>query len=98
MSVKVVLKLRDAGAESPCKWCSRAEIYMWSVREGQPCYCILTTDANESMREVHHRMPLVLRREQMRLWLEEQDAARDMLHQVPPQLVKTSADAQFRLW
>ena len=27
MSVKVVLKLRDAGAESPCKWCSRAEIY-----------------------------------------------------------------------
>ena len=28
-------------------------------------YCIQTTAASESMREIHHRMPLVLRRKQV---------------------------------
>ena len=36
---------------------------LYAVRDGKPCYCILTTAANESMREVHHRMPLVLRKD-----------------------------------
>lgn len=71
---------------------------LYAVRDGKPCYCILTTQANESMWEVHHRMPLVLRKDQIVPWLEQPQAAGDFLHMTPPLLSKVSADAQMRLW
>lgn len=43
-------------------------------------------------------MPLVLRREQITSWLNDPQAAADILHLQPPQLEKTAADAQLRLW
>lgn len=43
---------------------------LYSIRDGMPCYCILTTAANKSMRKVHHRMPLVLQKEQLIPWLD----------------------------
>ena len=71
---------------------------LWAVRDGQPCYCIVTTKANDSMGGVHPRMPLVLEQKQVRLWLEDTDAARELLRQTPPMLERVSADAQLRLW
>jgi len=71
---------------------------LYDLRGSRPCYCVLTTAANESMEAVHHRMPLVLRREQIISWLNDPQAAADMLHLQPPQLDKTAADAQLRLW
>ena len=71
---------------------------LYSIREGKPCYCILTTAANDSMKDVHQRMPLVLKREQISLWLDHPEAARDFLHMTPPILSRTSADPQMRLW
>lgn len=71
---------------------------LYSVRDGSPCYCILTTAANESMREVHHRMPLVLRREQITPWLEQPESAAEIMAMVPPLLSKSSADDQLQLW
>ena len=73
-----------------------AGLYM--MREGQPCYCVLTTAANDSMKEVHPRMPLVLRREQVSSWLEQPGETMAFLHMTPPTLEKASADAQMRLW
>ena len=71
---------------------------LYSVRGGKPCFCILTTGANESMREVHDRMPLVLTREQLSPWLTQEDAARSILRQRPPQLARAAVDAQMRMW
>ena len=71
---------------------------IYTIRDGRPCFCILTTAANESMREVHNRMPLVLEKERVKPWLEDASAARELLHQTPPQLVRAAADAQMRLW
>ena len=71
---------------------------LFTIRNGIPYYCILTTAANESMREIHHRMPLVLKREQVTPWLEQPEATRKLLAMIPPQLERTSADTQFRLW
>lgn len=71
---------------------------LYSMRDGMPCYCILTTAANESMRDVHHRMPLVLRREQITPWLEQPESATEILALVPPLLSKSSADDQLQLW
>lgn len=71
---------------------------LYSIRDGKPCYCILTTAANASMRQVHDRMPLVLRREQIAHWLSQPEASTDFLRMTPPLLNKSSADAQLRLW
>lgn len=71
---------------------------LYAIRDGKPCYCILTTAANDSMKDIHHRMPLILKREQVVPWLEQPKAAGDYLHMTPPVLSWTSADAQLRLW
>lgn len=71
---------------------------LYDVRAGKPSYVILTTEANASMREVHHRMPLVLAKEQVAPWLAEPEAAGEFLRMTPPQLEKAPADAQISFW
>lgn len=71
---------------------------LYSIRDGKPSYVILTTDANGSMREVHHRMPLVLQKEQVAPWLTEPEATNMFLRMTPPALERTAADAQLRMW
>ena len=51
-------------------------------------FVILTAEANESMAEVHNRMPVILLREEVRQWLSDFPAAADRLKQNQPQLVK----------
>lgn len=71
---------------------------LYDVREGRPCYCILTTAANRSMEAVHPRMPLILRREQLRDWLENRERAEALLHSVPPELKKQPMERQLSFW
>lgn len=52
-------------------------------------YVILTTAANDSMKDVHHRMPVILPREKLQMWMSDADAAIDYLHGEMPQLVRT---------
>ena len=76
------------------------ELYMagiYDVRGGIPCYSILTTAANESMRGVHDRMPLVLEREQVEAWLYDLKATESFLRMTPAQLTRELLDAQVRL-
>ena len=49
-------------------------------------YVILTTGANESMKEVHNRMPLVIPKQKIRTWIINQQAVGDMIKRVPPLL------------
>ena len=51
-------------------------------------FVILTTDANPSIAEIHHRMPLVLTKGQVDDWIYRQDAALSLLAQQPPLLKK----------
>ena len=71
---------------------------IFDVRGGSPCYVILTTAANDSMREVHDRMPLVLEREQIEPWLYDRKATERFLSMTPPMLHKELLDAQVGLW
>ena len=71
---------------------------IFDVRGGVPCYCILTTAANDSMREVHDRMPLVLEREQVEPWLYDTKTTETFLKMTPPPLQKQLLDAQIGLW
>ncbi len=49
-------------------------------------FVILTTAANASMEAFHHRMPLVLRQEQLNSWLNDPAEAEKILNAVPPML------------
>lgn len=71
---------------------------LYEVREGVPCYCILTTAANPSMAPIHDRMPLVLTRRDLRPWLERPQAAAALLEREPPALEARPMDPQLRLW
>lgn len=86
----------ETATEKPTFWDSVQSRRCW--RDGKFCYCVLTTEANESMREVHSRMPLVLTREQIVPWLEESEEAKTILRGNPSLLKKAAADAQIRLW
>lgn len=51
-------------------------------------YVVLTTDANNSMKEVHNRMPLVIPKNEIETWIMDDQATNDLLRRVPPMLVK----------
>lgn len=54
--------------------------------ESERRFVILTTAANESMRCVHDRMPLILKRKELRDWVMDEQAARQILSEIPPEL------------
>lgn len=60
---------------------------LWEMFEGKRRYTILTTQSNESVAAVHDRMPVLLAKGQVRLWLTDTLAALSMLRRVPPELV-----------
>lgn len=51
-------------------------------------FVILTTDANESIKDVHTRMPLVIPKEEISSWILDYSTTNDFLQKVPPKLVK----------
>ena len=53
--------------------------------ENEKLYTLLTTKANEFMRKVHDRMPLILEKEQLEDWFDDRKME-EILHQVPVQL------------
>ena len=57
--------------------------------DGTQRYVILTTSANESMKDVHHRMPVILPKDKLQMWTSDTDAAMNYLHSDMPQLVRT---------
>ena len=71
---------------------------IYDQRGGRGRFCILTTAANPSMREIHNRMPLVLTKEQVSDWIFDDAATLQLLNAIPAELEKTSAEAQLQLW
>lgn len=59
-------------------------------------FVILTTAANESMRDVHDRMPLVIPRNEIDTWIHDDKATNDILHRVPPMLVRMGSDTDTK--
>ncbi len=57
---RIVLK-----TEEPCTFAG-----IWEEVEGEPAYVILTTEANRELRPIHHRMPVILTRDEAAEWLD----------------------------
>lgn len=61
-------------------------------------FCILTSPANDSIKAVHDRMPLVLKKNRIHDWIFSDTAALDLINQPPPLLAKTLENTQLQLW
>lgn len=64
---------------------------LYNFYKNEMRFVILTTDANESMKEVHSRMPLVITKEEISTWILDRSVTNDMLHKTPPMLLKQPA-------
>lgn len=65
--------------------------------DGLPCFVLLTTASNASVKDIHDRMPLLLPRDQIRPWLTDAGAALLLLASTPPLLERSCTDGQLRL-
>jgi len=61
---------------------------LYSYYREEMRYVILTTEANESMKEIHTRMPLVIPKNEIDTWIMDDSATNDLLKRVPPQLIR----------
>lgn len=71
----------------------KQELYMaglWNEFAGENRFVILTTKPNQSVADIHNRMPLVLMQNQIRSWLLDTDAAMQLLKQTPPLLDRSA--------
>ena len=59
--------------------------------EAQPCFTILTTEPNDSMRDVHDRMPVILKESELAAWLADDAFAAAIMPRMPPALARTHA-------
>ncbi|QHQ61920.1 SOS response-associated peptidase [Anaerocolumna sedimenticola] len=53
-------------------------------------FVILTTQANQSMNDIHDRMPVVLEKEEIEQWIMDNNSTSRILNQVPPVLARIS--------
>ena len=61
-------------------------------------FVILTTAANDSMKPVHDRMPLVLERDEIHKWLKEDQLVGTFLQKTPPLLERRVEFEQMNLF
>ena len=76
-------------------------IYMAGVYDflqGANRFTVLTTEANESVRRYHDRMPLLLEREALEPWLNDDQAMEELLHRKMPALDSWQENEQMSLF
>jgi len=59
--------------------------------EEEDRFVILTTAANESMIDIHNRMPVLLKEDEIEGWLSSRKEAISIMKRTPEQLQKTNA-------
>ena len=65
--------------------------------QGVPRYTILTTEANASMAKVHDRMPLMVSRDEIRPWIEDDAKLQEFLGRKQPELICEQDSGQIRM-
>ena len=70
----------------------------YDVFDKRDRFIIVTTKANDSMSPVHDRMPLILEKEQIGLWLFDDACAKSLLEKIPGPLCRTPEYEQLSLF
>ena len=79
----------------------KSPIYLagfYQLSENRDSFVILTTAANESMKKVHDRMPLMIESKEVRDWLHDDNAAKEMLSMQMPLLESSREYEQLSLF
>lgn len=63
--------------------------------DSEDCFVVLTTAPNASVDGIHDRMPLVLKEQDIRPWLTDEQEARRLLEGRPPLLERAVTDGQL---
>lgn len=58
--------------------------------DGEKRFVILTKDANKSMEEVHHRMPVILSKEHLYDWVFDSQSTKELMESASPLLEKVA--------
>jgi putative SOS response-associated peptidase YedK len=66
--------------------------------QGEERFVILTTQANASVSPVHHRMPLVLEKNEIENWIFDDQSVEFILHKTPPELMRRTEYEQLQLF
>lgn len=69
----------------------------YRMEQGQPRYTILTTEANDSMIKVHDRMPVMIGRDEVGPWIEDDARLGEFLGRRQPELVCEQDTGQIRM-
>jgi putative SOS response-associated peptidase YedK len=70
----------------------------WHEEQGTRRYTILTADANDSMKPVHDRMPVMIEAANAQDYLQDTSAAMDMLKEPMPELERSTGYEQLSLF
>lgn len=65
--------------------------------QGAPRYTILTTEANDSMKPVHDRMPVMLESREVELWINDNSKLPEFLSRPQPLLASEQDSGQIRM-
>lgn len=71
---------------------------LYDLSDNKDSFVILTTSANESMKPVHDRMPVIIDKKDVKEYLLDTSSALDIIKQPMPQLVKSSEYEQLSLF
>ena len=67
---------------------------VYKIIDGQPRFVILTRPTNESMIEIHDRMPVIAKEDEVRSYLTDRDAAMEIIAVNAPALTRELAAAK----
>lgn len=73
-------------------------LYLAGIYSNDPqkeCVTVLTARANESVRPVHDRMPLLIPQKEVLRWVEDRDWAEQFLQEEPPELLGRKEDRGY---
>ncbi|MCQ4863518.1 SOS response-associated peptidase [Pseudoflavonifractor phocaeensis] len=65
----------------------------WNTFQGEERFVILTTAPNETIVNVHDRMPVVLREDEVEPWLRDAQTAVDRMNARQPDLLGTAVES-----
>lgn len=71
---------------------------IWRKEEDGNHFVVLTTEANESMRPIHDRMPLILEQEEIAIWCTVTPEAKKLLKKKPKALNRYTEYEQLSLF
>ena len=69
----------------------------YNLIDGKERFVSLTTEANESVHQVHQRMPVIMGQESIRSYLFDQDAWPFLLKKIPPELLSAQEYQQVSI-